>query len=89
VEVGFEQSRTLHGDQEYLFHGPPPRAGAVLYATERLADRYEKAGRRGGIMRFAVVVTEFRDAAGTLVAESRMTLIETANPATASAQERQ
>jgi hypothetical protein len=87
VQVGFEQARTLHGGQEYVFHGPPPSAGDALYATERLADRYEKAGRRGGTMRFAVVVTEFRDASGTLVAESRATLIETARPATASAEE--
>jgi hypothetical protein len=29
VVVGFEQARTLHGDQEYVFDGPPPRAGAM------------------------------------------------------------
>jgi hypothetical protein len=87
VRVGFEQSRTLHGDQEYVFHGPLPRAGAMLYATERLAGRYEKAGRRGGTMRFAVIVTDFRDASGALVAESRATVIETAKPATAPTEE--
>jgi hypothetical protein len=81
VEHGFERRRLLHGEQEFIFHGPPPRAGQELHATEYVADRYEKEGRRGGTMRFAVIVTEFRDDAGTLVAEARATFIETARPA--------
>lgn len=80
VDVGFDRRRLLHGEQEYVFHGPLPRAGQTLYATERVADRYEKPGRRGGVMKFAVIVTEFRDDAGTLVAEGRTTFIETAKP---------
>ncbi|WP_261570722.1 MaoC family dehydratase N-terminal domain-containing protein [Frankia gtarii] len=78
VPHGFDRRRLLHGEQEYIFHGPPPRAGQTLYAAERLAERYEKPGRRGGTMKFAVIVTEFRDEAGTLVAEGRATYIETA-----------
>jgi hypothetical protein len=80
ADVGFDRARLLHGEQEYVFHGPPPRAGQVLWATERIADRYEKSGKRGGTMRFAVVVTQFRDDAGALVAEARSTLIERAKP---------
>jgi hypothetical protein len=76
VELGFDRRRVLHGEQEFVFHGPPPRAGTVLEATERLADSYEKSGARGGTMRFAVVVTEFRDATGALVAEAICTVIE-------------
>ncbi|SHN18038.1 FAS1-like dehydratase domain-containing protein [Cryptosporangium aurantiacum] len=78
VEVGFERRRLLHGEQEYVFHGPPPHAGQVLRAVERIVDRYEKPGRRGGQMRFAVVVTEYRDESGELVAEARATYIERA-----------
>jgi N-terminal half of MaoC dehydratase len=78
VAHGFERARLLHGEQEFVFHGPPPRAGQVLLAREHVADRYEKEGKRGGTMRFAVIVTEFRDAEGALVAESRSTLIERA-----------
>jgi N-terminal half of MaoC dehydratase len=78
VDVGFDRGRLLHGEQEYVFHGPLPRAGQVLKVVDRIEDRYEKPGRKGGMMRFAVVVTEYRDAAGTLVAEGRSTLIETA-----------
>jgi hypothetical protein len=78
IDTGFERARLLHGEQEYVFHGPPPRAGDTLIARERLVDRYAKAGKRGGEMRFAVVTTEFRSPAGDLVAEARATYIETA-----------
>lgn len=75
--VGFDLPRLLHGEEEYVFHGPPPRAGTVLTVTSRVERRFEKVGRRGGTMRFAAVVHEFRDPAGDLVAEQRSTLIET------------
>jgi hypothetical protein len=78
VEVGFDRRRLLHGEQEYVFHGPPPRAGQTLTARDRIENRYEKPGKRGGTMRFAVVVTEYRADDGTLVAEARATYIETA-----------
>jgi hypothetical protein len=78
---GFDRRRLLHGEQEYRFFGPPPRAGQVLHALDRVEDRYEKPGKRGGSMKFVVIVTEFRDDEGTLVAEARATYIETAKPA--------
>jgi hypothetical protein len=78
VEVGFDRRRLLHGEQEFVFHGPPPRPGQALTVCERIEDRFEKPGRRGGTMRFAVVVTEYRSGDGTLVAEARATYIETA-----------
>lgn len=78
VPHGFERARLLHGEQEYVFHGALPVAGQTLHASEYIANRYEKEGKRGGTMRFAVIVTEFRDDAGELVAEARSTLIERA-----------
>lgn len=78
VDVGFDRRRLLHGEQEFQFFGALPHVGQTLHATERIADRFEKAGARGGVMRFAVVVTEFRDADGVLVAQARRTLIERA-----------
>jgi hypothetical protein len=78
VNVGFDRKRLLHGEQEYTFHGDLPRAGDVLTAHERIVDRFEKPGKRGGTMRFATVVTEYRDSAGILVAEAKATLIERA-----------
>jgi hypothetical protein len=78
VDVGFDRRRLLHGEQEFTFHGPPPRAGQALTVSDQIVDRYEKPGKKGGLMRFAVVVTEYRGEDGTLVAEARKTLIETA-----------
>ncbi|MDN5896158.1 MAG: MaoC family dehydratase N-terminal domain-containing protein [Nocardioides sp.] len=74
---GFDRRRLLHGEQEYVFHGPPPAAGEQLHATISLGDTFERDGKRGGKMRFAVIVTEFRDNTGLLRAEQRMTIIET------------
>lgn len=78
VTVGFDRKRLLHGEQEYSFHGPLPKAGDRLLASERVVDRFEKPGKKGGHMRFAVVVTEFRTPPGELVASARATYIETA-----------
>lgn len=78
VDVGFDRKRLLHGEQEYIFHGDLPAAGDVLTAQERVVDRFSKPGKRGGTMRFATVVTEYRDTAGALVAEAKATFIETA-----------
>ena len=78
--VGMSQERGMHAEQEYVFHGPPPVAGTRLVAQSRIAEIYEKQGRRGGTLTFAVMVTEFRDETGRLVAEARMTGVETSRP---------
>jgi len=70
--------RILHGEQEFVFPGPPPAAGTVLTAQSRIDRVYEKEGKRGGTMVFAEAVTQYRDETGRIVAESRSTLIETA-----------
>ncbi|HVV29408.1 MAG TPA: MaoC family dehydratase N-terminal domain-containing protein [Mycobacteriales bacterium] len=67
----------LHGEQEYVFHGEPPRAGTALTGLQRVENVFTKEGKRGGAMRFTVIVTEFRDSTGKLVAEARGTRIET------------
>jgi hypothetical protein len=79
-KVKLDPKRGMHAEQEYVFHGPPPRAGARLTCTSRIESVYEKEGRRGGKMTFAVMVTELRDEHGTLVAEARLTGVETAKP---------
>jgi len=81
-KVKMDLKRILHGGQEYVFHGPPPRAGQELTVQTRVAEIYEKEGKRGGTMTFVVTVTEFRDETGTIVAEARSTAIETGKPAT-------
>ena len=72
--------RVLHAEQEYTFHGPPPSAGARLTGTSTITDMYVKQGRRGGEMTFVVMTTEYRDSSGRLVAEAKMTGVETARP---------
>lgn len=77
--VEMDQQRGMHGEQEYVFHGPPPRAGTRLNARSRIGEIYEKTGRNG-ILTFAVMITEFRDESGRLVAEARLTGVEAPPP---------
>ena len=78
--VDIDPRRLLHGEQEFLFTGAPPRAGSVLHAETVVEEIYEKEGRRGGVMTFVVMRTDFTDANGTIVAQSRSTAIETGRP---------
>lgn len=78
--LGFDMRRVLHGEEEYIFHGAPPRVGQTLTVEAKLGERWEKEGKRGGTMRFAQVINEFRDADGNLVAEQRSVVLETARP---------
>jgi hypothetical protein len=75
--VQMDQKRGMHAEQEYVFHGPPPRAGTRLYCRSRITRMFAKEGKRGGTLRFAVMVTEFRDSDGKLVAEAKLTGVET------------
>jgi len=68
--------RVLHGEQEYEFLAPI-HAGDVLTAVSTVMDVYEKPGKRGGSMNFAVTETEYRNQHGTLVARARAVSIET------------
>jgi hypothetical protein len=76
--VDMSPARGMHAEQEYVFHGPPPRAGTRLTCRSRIEDIYEKQGTRGGTLTFVVMITEFRDDSDALVAEARMTAVETA-----------
>lgn len=82
VGIELDNARVLHGGQEFVFHGPPPRAGTTLTAQSRVDKIYTKDGKRGGTMTFIEIVIDFRDETGTLVAETRSTVIETAKPPT-------
>lgn len=79
--VELDQKRGLHAEQQYEFFGPPPAAGTRLTCTSRISDVFTKQGRRGGEMTFAVMVTDFLDDSGQLVARATLTGVETARPA--------
>ena len=67
----------LHGGQELIFERPL-FAGDVLRGEPGETKSYEKAGRRGGTMKFIESETIYRDAQGEIVLRSRNTLIQTA-----------
>jgi hypothetical protein len=75
--VAMDQRRGLHAEQEFVFHGPPPRAGDRLTGVSRIESVTRKQGRSGELA-FAVMVTEFHDQAGRHVATVRLTGVETA-----------
>lgn len=72
-------ARILHAEQEFVFHGEPPRAGDRLTGQARIDRQHTKEGRRGGTMTFTDVVWEYRDANGRHVADVRFTQVETAH----------
>ena|SRR5919109_38849 len=76
-EAQLKWERILHGEQEFVFPGPPPAAGTELTAESRIDRIFEKEGKRGGAMTFVEAVTEYRDGTGAVVAEARSTIIET------------
>jgi hypothetical protein len=83
--LDLDWDRCLHGEQEFVFHGEPPRAGARLVGHSVVEDVVRKQGRRGGPMTLVVVRTDYRDDAGELVAASRTTIVETARTVTRNA----
>ena len=74
--VEMSEERGMHAEQEYVFHGPPPRAGDRLYAQAKITEIYDKQSRSGAVLTFVKMVTEFRDETGKLVAESILTGVE-------------
>jgi acyl dehydratase len=76
VRPPIDLKRALHGEQEFEFFKPIV-VGDVLTAQSRVADIYEKAGRRGGTMTFVIVETEFTNQRGEKVARARHIGIET------------
>lgn len=55
-------------EQEFMFHGPVPRAGETLHTSERLHDVRVKQARSGPMVVVRFVVS-FRDEDGALRAE--------------------
>jgi acyl dehydratase len=78
ARVEMSQERGMHAEQEYVFHGPPPRAGERLFARSCITEIWEKTSRAVGALTFVKMVTEHRDAAGALRAESILTGVEKA-----------
>lgn len=76
-DLGIDTSLLLHAEEEYEFFSSPPRVGDRFSVHLRLADSWEKRGRRGGRLTFYKFETEFRNAAGELQAVQRTTCVKT------------
>jgi acyl dehydratase len=66
----------LHGGQEYEFERPI-FAGEVLKANKGEMNVYTKQGRRGGLMKFVEITSNFTDEKGEVVMRLKSTLIQT------------
>jgi len=74
--ANMSQERGMHAEQEYVFHGPPPRAGDTLSACSKVTRIWDKTSRSGRVLTFVEMITEFRDDTGRLVAEAILTGVE-------------
>lgn len=74
--AGFDNRFVLHGEEEFEYF-EPILAGDVLTCTGKIAEAYEKAGKRGGKMAFVVFESTFFNQKGEQVLISRSTIIQT------------
>jgi hypothetical protein len=75
-----ESGGMLHAEQVFEYH-QPLRAGMELSSSEREGKTWEKESKRGGRLRFAETITEFRDVAtGELVVTATMVGVFTERP---------
>jgi acyl dehydratase len=82
-DLGFDIRYELHGEQAYEF-ARPVYVGDTLSGRTTLTDAYEREGRQGGTMTFAVLETEYADGDGEPVITERETIIETDETVSAS-----
>src|ERR1700733_12022562 len=73
AEVTADLGSLLSLEQEYVYPGPPPRAGETLRAAEQLTDVRVKRTRDGRVMVVIRFTVSFRDENGLLRAECRYT----------------
>jgi len=76
-QVDHDFSVPLHAEESYIFHSEPPRAGDTLICRTSLEDVHTKTGAKGGDLTFLVMLTEYRNQAGALIAEQRATTVTT------------
>ena len=75
-ELGFDPARVVHGEQAYEYERPL-YVGDTLTGDTTLTDLYQRDGRDGGTMTFAVLETVFTDEADEPVLTATETAIET------------
>ena len=76
LPAGLDLRYVLHGGQEFVFERPL-FAGDVLTPESGEMTTYEKAGQRGGTMKFIDTETVYHDQRGAIVLRVKSTLIQT------------
>jgi len=79
-KLGLDLLRVLHAGQEFEYLGEI-EVGDVLTSKSRIADIYEKEGKRGGTLTFVVSETTFTNQRGEDVLISRSTIVQTSKAA--------
>jgi acyl dehydratase len=74
-QIEHDLSVSLHGEEAFVFHGEPPRAGDRLVARGSLERVDVRTGARGGELTLLTFLTTYRRLDGTPVAEQRSTSI--------------
>lgn len=74
--TGLDPYFRLHGEEEYEYFRPI-LAGDVLTCKSKIAEAYERVGKRGGKMTFIVLEFTFYNPKGEKVLISRTTTIHT------------
>jgi acyl dehydratase len=75
AQIEHDLSVSLHGEESFVFHREPPRAGDRLVAQGTIERVDTRTGARGGELTLLTLLTRYRDEAGVLVAEQRSTSI--------------
>jgi hypothetical protein len=78
--LGLDLLRVLHAGQEFEYRGEI-RAGDKLTSSSKIADVYEKEGKKGGSLLFVVSETTFTNQRGEDVLVSRNTIVQTSKAA--------
>lgn len=73
LDLGLEQKRMLHGEQEFIY-SRPIRPGDRLHCQMKVSNVYEREGRNGK-MQFLILDTEMKDESGEMVVISRTNII--------------
>lgn len=76
IDIDFDPGKTVHGEKSYEF-GRVVLVGDEFTGETTLEEVYQRNGKRGGEMTFAVLATRFTDADDEWVLTERSTLIET------------
>jgi acyl dehydratase len=77
ANVEHDLTVSLHAEESFVFHGPPPRAGDRLTAHASLESVKQKQGASGGKLTFLTVLTEYRGEDGAVKAEQRSVSVTT------------